>query len=1114
MRLLSTNTLEVVLINEDEIPPYAILSHTWDQDEVTLQEMQSCRVKLLSFLSRNNLLKASQGLQKVLEAAKLAASEGYDWIWIDTCCIDKTSSTELSEAINSMYRWYQNSEICYVYLADATPESRGRKKPRYGKNIRKSRWITRGWTLQELIAPREVSFYLKDWSFMGKKGDEHIMRHLVKQTGIDVGVLSGDIAMHEVSVANRMRWASMRETKRQEDMAYCLMGLFNVNMPLLYGEGGIRSFIRLQNEIIRATDDQTIFAWCAVTGGIDPGRPSGLLAESPAYFQHVPSMYPMSGLNQPENSIPWSMTNRGLMVQLYLQPSAQKHSSSAKEDSAEQVLAILDCSADIPRWDEYSREHLQDCSPAILLQRLWGDEYARVHADYDLQYVRMDDRGGGQIKTIFVKQEQFQILPSFTIPEALLRGTESFNMSEVYPRALWDPKSGILRSRLSQQRGIQGLFRFSYPPGNRVSGEIFDVAVALQQNLLGVDQFKAVGIIRPLKGRTARQAYDHINKTWFLASRGGKADIVNEYRDEMIAHLQIQEIEMLGGVSYVLDLVHRVELEQTASKALVTGASSTYISPAIQLQSLLQPICVSETSRPGRLISLAKKVRVRSRNRTFLEANASKCASGTSMSQRSFPENISHGDAGADRLPEKDGCCKFIRHEIHCDRPDAGNLTCIFDQIAAAVMERDGMSEERAKDPDDTLEPVQFGISQDRLLHFAALQGDARAVSALIDQCLQGDPASITGTHIESILRNALDFREFLLNPKRDIEITANVMSSLRVPLGSVEGTGDTALHFAATYSTRNEFDRLTRTMSQIAEGPEPWEDFDIKHEWSYLFRLQNGNGETVLHRAAAMSNLDVVCYICEHAPDVASQVDSMNRSTLWHAACGGDDRIISVIATALKSLAWAPPIDYPDDNGLTPLHVACREGYLGCTRALLDLGASPLCATPFARLTPVHFASLFGHSDCLEAMAGHDSGRTFKAVLWDTKEGELIQPIHLASANGWVECVKILAKGGNYSPLSSFMCIIRESPSQSMPVSVSLTGSGPMNDEKVQVQKISTSTPQEVAAKRGWNEIVECLKAERAKWAMSGSEFGPWCGRRELCLSDLESSESESSVD
>lgn len=235
----------------------------------TRSRWKTCKVfgaKLLSTATRINLRKAKKGLQKVLDAAKLASSEGHDWIWIDTCCIDKTSSSELSEAINSMYRWYQGSEVCYVYLEDAKLDGKELQDDSMNQFIRDSRWVTRGWTLQELIAPRLVSFYSKDWSIIGKSTEDNIMRPLAETTEIDIGVLSGDINTQEVSVANRMRWASKRRTTRQEDMAYCLMGLFGVNMPLFYGEGGIRFLIRLQNEILQATDDETIFAWSTPPG--------------------------------------------------------------------------------------------------------------------------------------------------------------------------------------------------------------------------------------------------------------------------------------------------------------------------------------------------------------------------------------------------------------------------------------------------------------------------------------------------------------------------------------------------------------------------------------------------------------------------------------------------------------------------------------------------------------------------------------------------------------------------------------------------------------------------------------------------------------------------------
>lgn len=642
MRLLSTKSLKVVSIREDDIPPYAILSHTWGTGEVTLQDMQRFGAKWLSNVNWIELLR--EGVQKVLGAAKLAASEGHDWIWIDTCCIDKTSSSELSEAINSMYRWYQGAEICYVHLADATlgnKELQTLSDHSLIQWIRDSRWVTRGWTLQELIAPQSVSLYSKDWLFIGKSTDERIMSLLAEATGIDIGVLSGDIATQEVSVANRMRWASKRKTTRPEDMAYCLMGLFNVNMPLLYGEGAARSFVRLQVEILQATDDQTIFAWSAPLGSRDYSGVSGLLAESPAYFRDAPRMYPVSDWYRYESSTPWSMTNmtnRGLMVQLYLQPS--KPEATTEEGSVDDFVAVLYCSAETTRVDDCGREWIHEHSPAILLRRLWGDQFARVNTD-DRRYVRVNERQGGQVKTVFVKQEQSRSLLSFAIPDRFLRGIGTFILSAVYPRDLWDSKSGIFRSGLSRQQSIQGLFRFSYAPGNGITDGLFDVAVALQST-------GPVGFLRPPGGRTLRQAYDYLNRIWASASQDGKADLADEYRDKMTASLQLSRTQRLGGVHYVLDLLAKAELEHTVpdkhpdwpGEVTPWGVDEPEAPPLPsareQLELLFKPFCVSENSQPGRLISLDKKIRVRQRKELNLEPQRPKI-SDNSMFDVAFP---------------------------------------------------------------------------------------------------------------------------------------------------------------------------------------------------------------------------------------------------------------------------------------------------------------------------------------------------------------------------------------------------------------------------------------------------------------------------------------------
>lgn len=259
MRLLSTSTRQLCEFQSADIPPYAILSHTWEEEEVLYADIQ------------NDLATDKVGYAKVVGFCKEAAAKGLEWAWIDTCCIDKTSSAELSEAINSMYQWYANADICIVYLHDFHGDA---------GDIKDSRWFTRGWTLQELIAPEHAEFYSGDWEEIGSKLS--LAHTLSSITGIPANVLRGDRSPSTCSVAQRMSWASERKTTREEDTAYCLLGLFDVNMPLIYGEGR-KSFVRLQEQILRQEEDYTIFAW-ADPFSLSQSTSSGFLASSPNVF--------------------------------------------------------------------------------------------------------------------------------------------------------------------------------------------------------------------------------------------------------------------------------------------------------------------------------------------------------------------------------------------------------------------------------------------------------------------------------------------------------------------------------------------------------------------------------------------------------------------------------------------------------------------------------------------------------------------------------------------------------------------------------------------------------------------------------------------------------------
>ncbi|KAI6158993.1 heterokaryon incompatibility protein-domain-containing protein [Pisolithus thermaeus] len=266
---------KVLIELDDEVAHYAILSHRWGA-EVDYKEMTG----LMKMQERKrNQVRLRSGYQKIIESCKQAMKDGYKWLWIDTCCIDKRSSSELSEAINSMYRWYQNAQVCYAYLNDVGESTFPTKQDdnKFAESNGWPEWFVRGWTLQELIAPKQVEFFNKDWVPIGSK--QRLASALNNITGIPDDVLTSGLAGKGLCVAQIMSWAGERKTTRVEDRAYSLMGLFGVNMPMLYGEGK-KAFRRLQLEIIREFSDHSIFAW-------KPRMPrtGSVLAEDPSDFR-------------------------------------------------------------------------------------------------------------------------------------------------------------------------------------------------------------------------------------------------------------------------------------------------------------------------------------------------------------------------------------------------------------------------------------------------------------------------------------------------------------------------------------------------------------------------------------------------------------------------------------------------------------------------------------------------------------------------------------------------------------------------------------------------------------------------------------------------------------
>ena len=276
---------KVLEFGDDEVTEYAILSYRWIEQEVDYSEM----VKLAKMDEEERReIRQRDGYRKILQSCEQAKKDGYKWLWVDTCCIDKRSSAELSEAINSMYRWYENSKVCYAYLHDL-PDSSFPMVPHVDIDdeewIDWPEWFSRGWTLQEMIAPRDVQFFNKDWHPIGDK--RVLARTLSYITGVPQRILKEGLSSHRPCVAQIMSWAANRTTTRVEDRAYSLMGLLDVNMPMLYGEGK-KAFHRLQLEIIRTSNDHSIFAWGCRT--MQAVRTGSILADDPSFFSDCNAM--------------------------------------------------------------------------------------------------------------------------------------------------------------------------------------------------------------------------------------------------------------------------------------------------------------------------------------------------------------------------------------------------------------------------------------------------------------------------------------------------------------------------------------------------------------------------------------------------------------------------------------------------------------------------------------------------------------------------------------------------------------------------------------------------------------------------------------------------------
>ncbi|KAM6486119.1 heterokaryon incompatibility protein-domain-containing protein [Trichoderma sp. SZMC 28011] len=411
MRLLNTKSLDLEIFPTNEDIRYAILSHTWREGEVTFAD-----------LHQHEKRTEARGWDKIRRSCEIASELGFDYIWVDTCCIDKTSSAELSEAINSMFHWYEKAEVCIAYLDDLTLAAGSAV---VDSDFEQCRWFFRGWTLQELIAPPELRFYSKDWNFVGTRTS---LKAIIAKTSrvpdmmLEAHVNGQRQRLDNFSVAEKMSWAANRRTTRPEDMSYCLLGIFDINMPLLYGEGQGKAFRRLQEEIIKSTNDDSIYAWSYSEEQSKKQHFWGLLADTPSAFgQHREGFVVKRSryLARRSNHVA-TVSNRGLNVEFALAPLLNDKSDTI-------FIAMLDC-------DMQKENSSHSLTPAIILQKMsWhsDSEFVRIRPDFLL----------------------VQLMNRIILPTAddLAQMRDGLRLPEAVPRQIFVPHS---LSTLRAPRGI------------------------------------------------------------------------------------------------------------------------------------------------------------------------------------------------------------------------------------------------------------------------------------------------------------------------------------------------------------------------------------------------------------------------------------------------------------------------------------------------------------------------------------------------------------------------------------------------------------------------------------------------------------------------------------
>jgi tetratricopeptide (TPR) repeat protein len=365
-----------------------------------------------------------------------------------------------------MYAWYYNSTICYAYLVDVPP---GDDPFSEQSAFKASRWFTRGWTLQELIAPRKVVFFNGNWKVLGAKHSTKSMNYLGEEQKVlrkwgellekTTGVPEACLVQHKrpslYSVAQRMCWASKRQCTRVEDIAYCLMGIFDISMPLLYGEGA-KAFVRLQEEIMKEIDDHSLYAWTVPEGSCQSWMVSSIFARSPADFARSHNIIPV----HEELGDLSVVTRKGLQMSLCLRPVNFLEASHLhrKHRTCETFHAVLNCAEEGDKTRRIALQIIRDVS--VGSDRLSRSFYRCAKAEH---LVAADDdklRDPAAFQTIYIRKNVPQEIAQVFSSEYSFRplGSSGYDYSSIDALTGVHNLASVLQGR-GEYKEAEALFR-------------------------------------------------------------------------------------------------------------------------------------------------------------------------------------------------------------------------------------------------------------------------------------------------------------------------------------------------------------------------------------------------------------------------------------------------------------------------------------------------------------------------------------------------------------------------------------------------------------------------------------------------------------------------------